>query len=94
LHHSVPYRRNAQRPLSTIGLRDVPAQHRCRPIRACAQRDADRFEKAVHALLLDVGDRLGIDARRTLVPLHSPPRFLEDVTPPDPVEKRVEAPPG
>ena len=41
LHHPVPDRRNAQRPLLPIGLRDVPAQHRCRPVRACAQLGAE-----------------------------------------------------
>jgi site-specific DNA recombinase len=40
LRHPVPNRRDAQRPLLSIGLRDIPAQHRCRPVRACSQLGA------------------------------------------------------
>ena len=45
LRHSVSDRRNAQRPLSSICLRDVPPPHRRGPIRACAQRGAEVFEE-------------------------------------------------
>jgi hypothetical protein len=37
------------------GLRNVPAQHRCWPVRACAQRGPDLFEEGVDSELLDVG---------------------------------------
>ena len=49
LHHSVSHRRDAQRPLLAVGLRNVPTQHRCRSIRACAQRRLDRFERRLIA---------------------------------------------
>ena len=41
--------------------------------------------------LLDLGQRLGIDARRAAVPLHPPPCFPQDVTPVDAVVQRMEA---
>ena len=41
LRHSVSDRRNAERPLPAIGLRDVSPQDRLRTIRACAQRGAE-----------------------------------------------------
>src|SRR5580693_3154747 len=90
LHHPVPDRRDAQRPLLSVGLRDVPAQHRGCPVRACSQRGAELFQEALDPVLLDVGDRLGIDARRASAPLHPLPRFREDVTPRDAVVQRVE----
>ena len=34
---------------------------------------------------------IAIDARRAAVPLHPPPRLLEDVTPPDPIHQGMEA---
>ena len=48
-------------------------------------------EQALDAVLLDVGERLAIDARRAAVPFHPPPCLLEDVTPPDPIHQGVEA---
>src|SRR6185437_7826150 len=50
------------------------------------------FEEALDPVLLDVADRLAVDARSALVLPHSPPRFQEDVTPPDVVVQRMEAP--
>jgi site-specific DNA recombinase len=92
LDHPVSYRRDAQRPLLSIGLRNVPAPHHTGPIRACAQLRAELFEEALDAVLLDVADRLAVDARGALVSPHSLPRFEEDVTPPHVVVQRVEAP--
>ena len=92
LRHPVSDRRNAERPLPAIGLRDVSPQDRLRTIRACAQRGAELLEQALDAVLLDCGERLAIDARRAAVPFHPPPRLLEDVTPPDPIHQGVEAP--
>ena len=91
LRHSVSDRRNAERPLTAIGLRDVPPQDRLRTIRACTQCGAELVEHALDAVLLDGGERLAIDARRAAVPLHPPPRLLEDVTPPDPIHQGMEA---
>ena len=91
LRHSVSDRRNAERPLPAIGLRDVSPQDRLRTIRACAQRGAELVEHALDAVLLDAGERLPIDARRAAVPFHPPPCLLEDVTPPDPIHQGMEA---
>lgn len=56
LHHSVPYRRNAERPLPSIGLRYVPALHHLRPVLARAQLGAELFQEALHTVLLDVAE--------------------------------------
>ena len=92
LRHSVPHRRDAQRPLLSIGLRYVPASDHPRPVRACPQLLAQRFEEALDPLLLHVADRLAIDPRGAAVLPHSLPRFEQDVTPAHVVVQRVEAP--
>ena len=92
LHHSVPDRRDAQRPLLPIRLRDVPAQDRSRPVRACAQLRADLLQEALDSVALDLRERLGIDPRSALVPSHPLPRLPQDVTPVDAVIQRVETP--
>jgi len=43
-------------------------------------------EHALYAVLLDLNERLTINARRAAVPFHTPPCLLEDVTPPDPIQ--------
>ena len=92
LRHSVSDRRNPQRPLSSIGLRNVPTPHRRGSIRACSQsRRRGRRESASTPILLDGGQRHRIDARRAAVLLHSPPCFPQDVTPVDAVHQRMEA---
>ena len=91
LRHSVSNRRNAERPLSAIGLRDVSPQDRLRTIRAGAQRGAEFVQQTLDAILLDDGQGHRIDPRRAAVPLHPPPCLLEDVTPPDPVHQGMEA---
>jgi len=91
LRHSVSDCWNAEGPLSAIGLRDVSPPNRRRTIRACAQHRTQLTQHALDAILLDAGERLPIDARRAAVPFHMPPRFPEDVSPPDPIHQRVEA---
>jgi hypothetical protein len=86
LRHSVSDRWNAERPLPAIGLGDISPQDRLRPIRACAQRGVELVEHALHAVLLDLRERLAIDARRAALPFHPPPCLLEDVMPPDPIQ--------
>ena len=91
LRDPIPYRRDAERPLTAIGLRNVSPQDRLRPIRACAQYDVELVEHALHAILLDARERLAIDARRAAIRLHPPPRLPQDVTPVDPIEQGMEA---
>ena len=91
LRHSVSDRRNAERPLPAIGLRDVSPQDRLRTIRACAQCGAELVQQSLDPILLDVGQGLAIDPRRAAVRLHPPPCLLEDVTPPDPIHQGMEA---
>jgi hypothetical protein len=43
-------------------------------------------EHALYAVLLDLNERLSINARRAAVPFHTPPCLLKDVTPPDPIQ--------
>src|SRR5262249_24145 len=69
----------------------VPPLHHRRTVRACLQLGAELFEEELDSLLLDVADRLAIDARSAAVLLHPLPCFLEDVTPPDVVVQRMEA---
>src|SRR3954470_10470691 len=89
LHDPVSHRRNPERSLLAIGLRNVPAQDRLRLVRVLAQFGLDRFEEALHSVLLNRRDRLGIDARGPMVPSHLVPRLLQDVTPADAVVQRV-----
>ena len=85
LDHSIPDRRNPQRPLLPVGFGNVPPPYRLRSVPTRAQLGSDLFQEAIHPILFDVGQRLGIDARRALVPLDSFPCFLQDVTPADAV---------
>ena len=91
LRYSVSNRRDAERPLTAIGLRDVSAQNRLRTIRACAQGSGEFLHEALDAVLLDDRERRTIDTRGPAVPLHPPPCLLEDVTPPDPVHQGMKA---
>jgi hypothetical protein len=50
---------------------------------------ADLLQKSIDAILFDVAERLGIDARRAVVPPDQFPRFPQDVTPVDAVVERV-----
>src|SRR5205814_7104944 len=64
LHDAISHRRNPERSLLfSIGLRYVPSQDRLRLVLVLAQLGLDRFEEALHSVLLDRRDRLGIDAR-------------------------------
>src|SRR4029453_19643008 len=90
LRHSAWARRDAERPLPAIGLREVSAQNRLWPIRACPQRVAELLQQALDAVLLDRRERQRIDARRTAVLPDPPPCRLEDVTPPDPIHQDME----
>jgi hypothetical protein len=92
LRHSVPDRRDAQRPRLPICLGDVSTQYHLRPVRSVAQRGAELFKEALDSALLDCDDRLLVDTRRALVLPHLLPRLLKDVTPPDVAVQRVEAP--
>ena len=66
LHHPVSDRRNAQRSLFSISLRNVLPLHRRRSVLPFDELGLQRFQKRLHASLLDIGERLTIDTRRTL----------------------------
>src|SRR5438876_575060 len=91
LNHPVPHRRNAQRPLPPVRLRNVPAPHRLRPILPGLEIVLDTQQKRLDPLLLNGGDRLAIHPRSPTIAPYPPPRFPQDVAPVDPVVQRVEA---
>src|SRR3989449_184842 len=91
LNHSVPYRRNAQRPLPPVRLRNVPAPHRLRPILPGLEIVLDTQQKRLDPLLLNGGDRLAIHPRSPTIASDPLPRFPQNVAPVDPVVQRVEA---
>ena len=68
LRHSVSDRRNAERPLSAIGLRDVAPQNRLRTIRACAQCGAELLQAGARRHTARRTQRHRIDPRRAAVP--------------------------
>src|SRR6185312_3150290 len=78
--------------LLPVLLRYVPPPHRPRSVPASSKRLLHFTQKSFDPSLLDVGDAFSVDAGSPFVRFHSPPRFPEDVTPPDPVIKRVESP--
>src|SRR2546428_492617 len=93
LHHPVAHRRNPQRPLRSVVLRDVLPPHRLRPVLPCAQPLLGLSEERLHARLLDLLQGLPIHAGSPSVGSDSPPCLRQDVTPADPVIQRMEAPP-
>ena len=53
LHHPVPDRRDAERPLAAAGLRDHHPSHRCWPIRPCSQVLPEAGEPLLQPCRLD-----------------------------------------
>jgi hypothetical protein len=92
LHYAVSHRRDPERPLLAVSLRDVPPSDRPRAIAFRAQLGLDLLQEVLNAALLDGVDRFPVDPGRAAVLPHPLPRFVEDVTPPHPVVQRVEAP--
>src|SRR5438034_4702838 len=78
LNHPVPHRRNAQRPLPPVRLRNVPAPHRLRPILPGLEIVLDTQQKRLDPLLLNGGDRLAIHPRSPTIAPYPPPRFPQD----------------
>src|SRR5438093_843531 len=91
LNHPVSYRRNAQRPLPPICLRNVSAPHRLRPILPGLEIALDAQQECLDPLLLDGDDRLAVHPRSPSIAPHPPPRFPQNVAPVDPVVQRVKA---
>ena len=89
LDDAITDRRDPQRPAATIRLRDRHPPNRQGAIRALPKRTLQLAEQPLDAIRLDRGQRPLIDAGRTPVSLHPPPRLPKDVTPPDPVIQRV-----
>jgi hypothetical protein len=82
-------RRDPERPLATIGLRDRHAPDRRGTIRTLSQSTLQLAEHPLDPVLLDLSQRHSIDAGRATIRPHPPPRLPEDVTPPDPVKQSV-----
>jgi len=92
LHHSVPYRRNPQRPLLSIRLRNVLPPHRWRPVFPSLQVFLDSFQKLLHPVFLDGLDGLPVQPRGTSIGSDPTPCFPQDIHPVDPVQQRMESP--
>ena len=90
LHHPVSHRRNAERPLPAIGLRDVSPQDRLRTIRAACNTRRARRACAPHRTARP--RRASLDRRPPRRgSFHPPPCLPQDVTPPDPIHQGMEA---
>ena len=81
-----------RRRAAPIGLGDISPEDQPRSIRPRAQRRAEFLEEGIDPALLNLRQRLPVDAGRATIPLDAPPRLPEDVIPPDPVHQGVEAP--
>ena len=92
LRYPVPDRRYPERSPAAIGLGDISPEDQLRSIRPRAQRRAEFLEEGIDPALLNLRQRLPVDAGRATIPLDAPPRLPEDVIPPDPVHQGVEAP--
>jgi site-specific DNA recombinase len=93
LGHSVPDRRNTQRPHTTSWFRNIHTPHRRGTIPACLKVITQLTQHAVHAEFLHRGQSDTIHPGRAPVPSHSFPRLPQDVTPVDTVIQGVETPP-
>jgi hypothetical protein len=91
LDYAVSHRRDAQWPLLSVCLWNVPAQGRARPVLTCTQHHGDRFQEACDAVLFHLRDRLGIEPSRAAVLFHPLPCLVEDVTPPQAIVQRMES---
>jgi hypothetical protein len=92
LRYAVSDGGNAERPLPPVSLGNVAPQDRLRTIPAVAQRGAQVVQKHLDSALLNLRQRLAIDARGAAISFDAPPRLPEDVIPPDPIHQGVEAP--
>jgi len=92
LRHSIAHRRDPQRPLGPIWLRNVPPPHWRRSVRARFEVLLPLTQKYVHTPPLDHLQGLPVDAGGPSVALHPLPRLCQDVTPADQVSQRMEAP--
>src|SRR5262245_420991 len=93
LHHPVPYRRDAERPLAAPGLRDHHPSHRLGPIRLLPQILAQPKQPLLPALLLDLLESHPIHPRRAPVLPGERVGVGQDVLAPDLVVELVEAEP-
>jgi len=92
LDDPVTNRGNRQWPSlgQTAGLRNEHPAGRQRPPLAVLQIRSQLIKQPVNTVLLDVGDRLSVDAGRALVSAHQLPRLLQDVSAVDLVLERME----
>ena len=91
LRHTIAHRGNAQGPPLAVGLGNVLPSNRRRSVLACLEIGLEVRKELPHAHLIDVGERLFVDARRTAVCPHPLPRRPQDVTPVDTVIQGMEA---
>ncbi len=90
--HPVADGRDAERPCAARRFRDLPPQHRLRPVAACAEIGLQLVEHPLDAVGLHRGQRHPIDTGRTAVSADAPPRLVQDVIPAHTVIQGVEAP--
>jgi hypothetical protein len=92
LHHPVADRRNAQRPLAAVGLRDLHAPGWRGAIPALLQVTGDPAEQPLDPVLLHLLQRLPVNPGSASIGPNTPPRLHQDVTPMNSVEQGVETP--
>src|ERR1700746_1032572 len=83
LHYPVPYRRDPQRSLSSIGLRYVPSPNHLRSVLTRLQLGGQFLQEPRYPVLLDPVDGLAVHSGGAAVRSYSPPRLPQDVTPVD-----------
>ena len=91
LHHPVPDRRDAERPLAAAGLRDHHPSHRRWPVGLLRQVLPDPGEPLLPACRLDHRERHPVHARCALVGARQVVGVAQDVRATDLVVEQVEA---
>jgi hypothetical protein len=96
LHNTVADSRNRQRPSlrRPAGLRNEHPASRKRTPPSLLQIRGQLVKQPAHAVLLDIGDGLAVDAGRAMIGAHQLPRTLQNVPAVDLVIERVEPSPG
>jgi hypothetical protein len=92
LNHPVLHGRDAQRPNTTLRLRDRDPPDRQRAIATLTKLDLDFAQKAINPELLNRFQGPPIDPGSPLVLPHTPPRLPQNVTPVDPIKQGVKTP--
>jgi hypothetical protein len=92
LANPILYGRDAQRPNTTLRLRDRNPPDRRRAITTLTKLRLDLAQQATHPELLNRFQGLPVDPGSPLVSPHPPPRLPQHVTAVDPVKQSVKTP--